>query len=102
MCVAGVLTVNHLSLPGFTEEVDETEIDVRGGGDPFVVGWGKAGRVVEPGPHYCAGAEGEEQGGRLLGNCFGRCGWKGVGLGTAPQIYYQGVESAGAGEDCQV
>ena len=68
MGVAGVLTVNHLSFAGFAEEVDESGIDICGGGDPFVVGWGKAGGVVEPGPHYCAGAEGEEEGGRVLGD----------------------------------
>ena len=84
MCVAGVLTVDHPSLAGFAEEVDETGIDVRGGGDPFVVGWGKAGRVVEPGPHYCAGAESEEEGRRVLRNCFGSFGGEVVGLGPAP------------------
>ena len=68
MCVAGVLTVNHLSFVGFAEEVDESGIDICSGGDPFVVGWGKAGGVVEPCPHYCAGAEGEEEGGRVLGD----------------------------------
>ena len=43
MCVAGVLTVNHLSFVGFAEEVDESGIDICSGGDPFVVGWGMAG-----------------------------------------------------------
>lgn len=84
MGVASVFSVDHLSLVGFTEEVNETGINVCGRGDPFVVGWGKTGGVVDPRPHYCARAEGEEGGGSVVGNCFGDCGREVVGLGAAP------------------
>ena len=76
MGMASFFSVYHLSLVGFTKELNETGIDVCGRGDPFVVGWGKAGGVVDPGPHYCAGAEGEKEGGSMVGNCFGGGVWE--------------------------
>ena len=79
----------------------EAGVDLGGGGDPFVVGLGQGGWVVEPGPHDGAGGEGKEEavglGGEQVGE--GAVGLRGGAEVAAPEVDDEGLEGAGGGEE---
>lgn len=59
---ASVLAVAEAALLAEAEGLDEAVVDGGGGGDPFPVGAGELGGVVEPGPHDDGAREGEDGG----------------------------------------
>ena len=109
--LACIFAVHEGAGPTPAEGLDQPVVDGGGRCDPFVVGAGQAGGLVEPGPHDKGAGEGEdgwvsEAGDKGFGESTGGGGGGGRGMTTGfvvgPEFSEDHVEGAGDGEKGQV